>query len=349
MWGTLVTEQIVAETRWRDLFGRDGIQSLYDRGVALFEKFTNKKDHPATAAVTKIVIALSGLWGVNLAFPEQYKELTLPIRMALIGDEGKLPVTFSPQLDPNGRPIDIPFVLSASEESKVKVTFDAKPVVLRFAVDDADQVTPASALIALAEELHNTNETLRIAAERMETLANSTSKPDGAPLATLTSIRDSVTALHASYTENSKEEARAADLRVKEMTGELQRLAANVPPLQKVTFHANSNESIVLPTYNKATGESEYFILKVCTGEIGSDEIGDFIKLQVITGDSPKPDCTARAKRYEGSELPIPGNDNWRITFSSIHRRWHGGGDVTATIRPIPKAVAAEQAVDSPR
>jgi hypothetical protein len=342
MWGTLVTEQIVAEAKWRDLVGKDGLRTFYDRGAALFEKFTSKKEHPATAAVTKIVIAMSGLWGVNTVFPEQFKELTLPIRIALIGDEGKLPVTFSPRLDPDGKPIEIPFVMSATEESKVRVTFDAKPVELRFAVDDAGKITPASALIALADELHDTNETLKIATDRIKTLANNTSNLDGSPLSTLKSIRDSVNALHIAYTENTKAEAVAANLRVQEVSRELQRLTvASVPPVQKVTIHANSNESIVIPSINRATGKSEYLILKVCTGDIGSDKDGDFIELETYDSDSPPSKCKKPTRKHEGSEIAVLRD--WKLTFSSIHRRWHSGGDVTATIRPFPEAVIAQQ------
>src|SRR5689334_20914000 len=112
MWTTLVAEQIAAEARWRDLVSKDGLRTLYDRGAALFEKFTSAKEHPATAAVTKVAIVLSGLWGVRAALPEQFEQLTLPIRVALIGNDGKLPVMFSPQLDEKSRPMEIPFVLS---------------------------------------------------------------------------------------------------------------------------------------------------------------------------------------------------------------------------------------------
>lgn len=342
MWTTLVAEQIAAEARWRDLVSKDGLRTLYDRGAALFEKFTSAKEHPATAAVTKVAIVLSGLWGVRAALPEQFEQLTLPIRVALIGNDGKLPVMFSPQLDEKSRPMEIPFVLSAADESKLKVTFDAKPVELRFGADDAGKVTPGSALIALAGELHNTNETLKIATDRMRTLASNTSGADGSPASTLKSIRDSVDALHFAYAENTKAESLAANLRAQEVSRELQRLAVgSIPPVQRVTIHPNSKESIVISSLNPSTGLSEYFTLKVCTGDIGSDDRGDFIMLAEIDSGIAPSRCNRLSKTYEGSEMKVLGS--WNVTFSSIRRRWRGGGEVTAMISPILTTEVAQQ------
>jgi hypothetical protein len=336
MWATLVAEQIAAEVKWKDLFASDGLQSLYDRGSALFEKFTNRKEHPAAATATRVVVAISGLWGVNVAFPEQLQAVTLPIRASLIGEEGKLPITFSPQLDDQDKPVHIPFVLDADTTSRMKLVFDTEPVKVRFAFDDADAISPSAALETLATELGKTNDTLGLAAERMKTLAESTSKPSSAPLSTLTAIRDSVQGLHSAYVKNSREEALAADMRVREMADKLQQLTTvTVPQLQEVKLHANSSESIVLASFSRETGEPEFLTVKMCTGEIGLDDIGDFIRLEVLpqgAGASSQSRCNARSKRHEGSQLDIPG---WNITFSSIHRRWYGGGDVTATIRQV--------------
>ncbi len=190
LWQTAVAETAVNERSWLSLANKDFWQKgsnkisdkVWDWSLAAIEKLWDRKHHPATAMISTIALTLAIPLAVSQIFPNLYRELTKPIRVAVIPDLQELDKgynDFKARLEKD--PLSI----------QVRPAVDAIPI--KFVGDPVEVTTKDQQLQEALRQLKSGTLTLRQIASSMSSIQRTSVALNGKDLSDkLSKIADNV-------------------------------------------------------------------------------------------------------------------------------------------------------------